>query len=225
MTDDEAGVAPVHGALWSALRYLPSNAVSIVLVSVLWTLASLPVITVGPATLGVYAAVRSLREEGRVDRAFVLATVREHGLDALLLGGVALVTSTVSLLYFSQFVRTGSTVAGVLGFAGVYVTLHYALVLVPTFVALVDGAALSGAVRTGYRWTVTEPFRAVSMLILTGLLLAGSALLTVAVVLVFPAVAAAFHTELLVPVVEPPSEPTPAGESRPAAADYSGPRD
>ncbi|MFB6139114.1 MAG: hypothetical protein ABEJ26_01605 [Halosimplex sp.] len=225
MSDDDEGVLTVHSALWSALGYLPGYAVSVVVVSVLWSVASIPVVTVGPATLGAYAAARSLRDESRVDRGFVLATLREHGLDALLLGGVAIVTSTVSLLYFSQFVRTGSTVAGVLGVAGVYVTLHYLLVLAPTFVALVDGAPLSSAIRTGYRWTIERPFQAVSMLILTALLLVGSVVLTVAVVLVFPAVAAAFHTELLVPVVEPPSEPAPAQERRPAGADYPDPRD
>jgi len=222
MTDDESEVAPVHRALWSAFGRLPSHAASFVVVSLLCSVAALPVVTVGPAALVAYAAAHSLHEEGRVDRGYLLATLREHGLNALLLGGVVLLTAGLSLLYFGQFVATGSTVAGVLGVAGTYVSVHLVLVLVPTFVALVRGDPLFDAVRTGYRWTVDRPFQALSMLILTTLLLATSAVLTVAIVLVFPLLAASFHTELLAPVVEPPGEPAPPSEDRPAPGDYPG---
>jgi|GEM_PF-2545099 len=222
MSEGESGVLAVHRALWSAFGRLPSHAASFVVVSLVCSLAAVPVVTLGPAALVAYATAHSIREEGRVDRRFVLATLREHGLDALLLGGVVLLTAGLSLLYFGRFVATGATVAGVLGAAGTYVTVHLVLIVVPTFVALVRGDPLFDAVRTGYRWTIDQPLQALSMLILTTLLLIASAVLTVAVVIVFPLLAACFHTELLAPVVEPPGEPAPPSEDRPAPGDYPG---
>lgn len=219
---DDDGVASVHRALWGAFGLLPSHAGAFVVVSLAWSLASLPLITVGPATLGAYAALISLREEGSVDRAFVANTLRDHGVDALLLGLVAVVTSAISLLYFGRFVTTGSRLAGFLGVAGTYVSVHLTLVLVPTFVGLANGVGLSMAVRRGYYWTVTRPLVAVSMLILTSLLFAASLLLTVALVFVFPAFVAAFHTGLLTDTIGPSQEPAPPGEERPAGAEYRG---
>ncbi|MFC7140557.1 hypothetical protein ACFQMA_12065 [Halosimplex aquaticum] len=220
MSGNDTGVPSAHRALWSAFKLLPGHAVSFVVVSLAWSLASLPVVTVGPATLGAYAALISIREEGSVDAGFVLQTLREHGLDALLLGVVVIVTSTISLLYFGRFVATGSRLAGVLGVAGIYVSVHVGLVLVPAFVGLASGADLSEAVRSGYYWTVTQPLVAVSMLVLTSLLLVASALLTVAVVVVFPALAAAFHTELVSDVFAADTEPSHPGEDRPPTAGY-----
>lgn len=222
MTEANADVASVHQALWSAFKLLSDHAVSFVIVSFAWSVAVLPVVTVGPATLGAYAAVRSLREEGRIDRGEVLATLRSHWLDALLLAGVPIATSAMSLLYFSRYVATGSPVAGALGFGGTYVSVHLGLVLVATFVGLAGGSELSEAVKTGYRWTVARPTVTVSVLILTALLFVASAVLTVAVVIVFPALAAAFHTELLAPVFESGTGTAHASEERSPSAGYAG---
>lgn len=222
MTGTDAGVESAHRALWSAFKLLSDHAVSFVLVSLAWSVAVLPVVTVGPATLGAYAAVRSLRNEGRVDRGEVLATLRSHWLNALLLGSVLVATTATSLLYFGRYVATGSVIAGVLGVGGTYVSVHLGLILVPTFIALTGGTDLFEAVKTSYRWTVIRPLVTVSILILTTLLLVASAVLSVAVVIVFPALAAAFHTELLAPVFEPDTQATPANEERLPSAGYAG---
>ncbi|MEF8852358.1 MAG: hypothetical protein V5A44_05665 [Haloarculaceae archaeon] len=218
-------VEAVHGAFSASFGFVAGNALWVVGVSLAWVVASLPLVTVGPATLGAYAAVASLREHGTVDVAAVRETVREHGVDAVLLGGVVVLIAGVSVLYLARFVRTGATVAGVLGVAGLYVTVHLVLVLVPTFVGLAAGVPLSAAVRTSYRWTITRSVAALSTLLLTGLLLALSLVLTIAFVLVFPAVAAWFHTTLLRPLFVPERELVSGAEDRSGSAGYAGPRD
>lgn len=222
---DAVDIEAVHGAFSASFRFVAENAVSVVVVSLAWTLASLPLVTVGPATLGAYAAVASMREHGAVDRGAVLRTVRDHGVDAFLLGGVVVFMSGVSVLYISEFVRTETTIAGVLGVTGLYVTVHLVLVLIPTFVGLAAGVSLSEAVRTSYRWTIAHSVAALSTLLLTGLLLALSLVLTVGFVLVFPAIAAWFHTELLSPLFVPDPEAVSGTEDRSGSVEYARPRD
>ncbi|WP_123535602.1 hypothetical protein [Halosimplex salinum] len=221
---DAVDIEAVHGAFSASFGFVAGNALSVVAVSLAWVLASLPLVTVGPATLGAYTAVASIRADGSVDRAAVVRAMRDHGVDALLLGGVVVLMSGVSLLYVAQFVRTEAPVAGVLGVAGLYATVHLVLVLVPTFVGLAAGVPLSEAVRTSYRWTISHSVAALSTLLLTGLLLALSLVLTVAFVLVFPAVAAWFHTELLAPLYATDTEPVSGAEDRSGSAEYAGPR-
>lgn len=223
--DTDVDIEAVHGAFSASFRFVAQNALSVVAVSLAWTLASLPLVTVGPATLGAYAAVASLRERGSVDVGAVLGTVRDHGVDAFLLGGVVVLMSGISVLYIGRFVRTEAPVAGVLGVAGLYVTVHLVLVLVPTFVGLAAGAPLAEAVRTSYRWTIAHSLAALSTLLLTALLLAVSLVLTIAFVLVFPAVAAWFHTKLLEPLFVPDRELVSGAEDRSGSAEYAGPRD
>ncbi|WP_436926191.1 hypothetical protein [Halosimplex amylolyticum] len=222
--DTDVGIEAVHGAFSASFRFVAQNALSVVGVSLAWTLASLPLVTVGPATLGAYAAVASLREQGSVDVGAVRETVRDHGINALLLGGVVVLLAGISVLYVAQFVRTEAAIAGVLGVAGLYVTVHLVLVLVPTFVGLAVGVPLAEAVRTSYRWTISHSVAALSMLLLTGLLLVLSLALTVAFVLVFPAVAAWFHTTLLEPLFVPEGELVSGAEDRSGSAEYAGPR-
>ncbi|WP_459191494.1 hypothetical protein [Halosimplex sp. J119] len=223
--DTDVGIEAVHGAFSATFRFVVQNALPVVGVSLAWALASLPLVTVGPATLGAYAAIASLREQGSVDVGAVLGTVRDHGLDALLLGGAVVLMAGISALYAVQFAQTEATVAGVLGAAGLYVTVYFVLVLVPTFVGLAAGVPLAEAIRTSYRWTLTHSVAALSMLLLTGLLLLLSLVLTVAFVLVFPAVAAWFHTTLLEPLFVPEAELVSGAEDRSESAGYAGPRD
>lgn len=217
--------ASVRAAFWAAFAFVYRKALAVAAVSLAWTVASLPLVTVGPATLGAYAAIRSLREDGEVDTGAVLRTVRRQGLNAALLGGAVVLVGATSLLYLGQYVRTSSTVTGALGVTGLYVAIHLALVLMPTFVGLARGVSMLDALKTSYRWSVERPAAAVSTLAFTALLLVVSLVLTVALVLVFPAVAAWFHTASLSPLYEPEPELAPGGEERPASADYAGPGD
>jgi hypothetical protein len=218
-------IEAVHGAFWGSFGFVSDHVVSVVALSLAWTIASLPLITVGPATLCVYAAVTSIRETGSIDRGAVVSTLRDHGLDAVLLGGVVVALAGVSLLYLEQFLRSGAPLAGVLGVAGLYVTFHLVLVLAPTFVGLSRGESLSAALATGYRWTLSNSFAAVTTLFLTGLLFVVSAALTVAFVLVFPAITAWFHADLLDPLFAAEPETVSGAEDRSGSAGYAEPRD
>lgn len=197
MTPRASGVVAVSRALRASLRFVYRHGFSFVLVSFAWALASLPLVTVGPATLGAYAAVGSLREKGWVDRREVLATVRSGAVHAVLLTLVEATFGVMAVLYLAQFLASGSTLAGVLAVGAAYAAAHLALALPATFLGLARGVPLDDALRAGYRWTVEEPLTAALMGGWTLALFVVSAGLTIAVVLVFPAIAFTFHAVLL----------------------------
>ncbi|WP_136689507.1 YesL family protein [Halorhabdus amylolytica] len=213
----------VEDALWPSFAFVYHNAVAVAVLSLAWFVASLPLVTIGPATIGLYAAVWSIREQGELDIGTILKTVRRHFVNATLLGGVVVIMAVTSFVYLARYVRTEGTPAALLGVGGLYVTIHLVLVFIPTFVALVQATPLSDAVKTSYHWTVTQPYAALATLVVTGVLLVVSLVLTVAFVLVFPALIAWFHTQLLEPLFTPEPEPVPADESRPSSASYSEP--
>lgn len=198
MTSAEGGVGSVHRALRSAVESVYRHSVATVAISVGWVIASLPVVTLGASTLGAYAAVRSLRRDGRVDRSAVARTVSSQWLNATLLVGVLVVLGATAALYAGRFLATGSATAGALAVVALYLSFQYWVVLVAAFVALADGDDLTEAVAFGYRWSIDRPVAMVLLGTVTGVLLAASAALTVTLALIFPALASAFHTALLV---------------------------
>lgn len=214
------GGSSVADAFWSAFPFVYRNTGSVVAISVAWFLVSIPILTVGPATLGAYAAIRSLRDEGAVDVRNVLSTVRTHALNATLLGWIPILIGGTSMLYIATLVSSGETVAGVLGVTGLYLTLHLVMVLIPAFVGLARGHSLSASIKTSYRWTIDRPSTALWMLVTTVLLLIASLLLMVAFPLVFTAITAWFHTELVESIYEPDEEPRKTDETRPEAGGY-----
>lgn len=202
---DASGVVAVHRSLRAAFGFVYDHSFALVVVSLLWSLASLPLVTIGPATIGAYAAIESLRERGWIDRSEVFATVRRELIHAFLLSVVAGIIGVMGVLYILQFVANGDTLAGLLAVAAVYVATHLALVLPAVFLGLVRGCSLDDAAWTGYRWTVTNPVTAVLLGTTTVMLLVVSLLLTIAVILVFPAIVFSFHVELLNDVATEPT--------------------
>lgn len=178
------------------VSFVYGNVLSLVGVSVAWFLASLPLVTIGPATVGAYAAIDSLRETGRIDRGVVTRAVRTNGLHAALLSALPLVFGTVGATYAYEYARTGGLLVGVLAVVTIYATAYAILVLIPAFVALSRGTDPTTALRTGWRWTAAHPTLALTTGLLTLLVLAGTIVLTVGFVLCFPAVAFSFHVEL-----------------------------
>ncbi|WP_042662770.1 hypothetical protein [Haloferax sp. ATB1] len=187
----------VHRALATAARQVYRHPLPMVAISVGWVLASLPLVTIGPATLGAYGAVRSVRENGRVDREAVRETLAAHWLDSVLFSGLLVVFPAIAVLYLGQYAATGDPLSGVFGAVGFYLAYHAWVVFALAFVSLADGADAVDAVTGGYRWSVENPVATVLVGIVTGTLLLASAVLTIALPLVFPALAAAFHTELV----------------------------
>ncbi|WP_416841784.1 hypothetical protein [Haloferax sp. DFSO52] len=193
----------IHRSLRAAVRFVYEHSFPLVGLSLVWVLASLPIITAGPATLGAYAAICSLREKGWIDVGEVFSIVRRQAIHAVLITTAVSIIAVMGLLYTHQYLMTGSTLAAVLGVLALYVTAHLSLVVPTALLGLSRGHPASDALETGYRWTIQHPITAVMMGSASLLLLVTSALLTVAVVLVFPAVLFSFHVLLLDDTFDP----------------------
>ncbi|RDZ39945.1 hypothetical protein C5B91_17170 [Haloferax sp. Atlit-10N] len=196
MSESADGTVGVHRALVAAVRTVFHHPVQMVAISVGWVLASIPLVTLGPATLGVYSAVASVREQGHIDRDAVRATLSNYWLDALLFSGLMVAFPALAVFYLGRFAASGSALAGVLGMVGFYLAYHAWVVFALAFVALAQGDDAFDAVTDGYRWSVERPVATVLVGVVTATLLVVCSVLTVALPLVFPALVAAFHTEL-----------------------------
>ena len=190
----EADGVPTHKR---TLRFVYEHSATLVAVSVAWFIASLPLVTIGPATLWAYAVIRSLRETGRVDRGRVAGVLRTNGVHAVLLSVLPVVFATPAALS----IRGGVTPAGfesILAVAGLYVAGYLTVALIPTFVAMADGESPATALKGAYVWTATDPTAALSLGLVTAVVFVVTALLTIGFVLLFPAVAFSYHVEYLV---------------------------
>ena len=178
------------------MRFVYEHSVTLVAVSVAWFVASLPLVTIGPATLGAYAAIRSLRETGALDRRRVAGVLRRNGVHAALLSFLPVTFFVAAGLY----VRGGTPRTGfetVIAAVGVYVGAYLVVALIPTFVAMAAGDPPTAALRQAYVWTASKPTAALSLAIVTAVIFAVTALLTIGFVLLFPAVAFSYHVEYL----------------------------
>lgn len=176
-------------------RFVYQHSTTLVALSVAWFIASLPIVTVGPATLGAYAAIRSLRETDHIDRAYVARALRANGLHAALLSFVPLVFVSAATLYLQ-----GGTLGGVGNVAavvGLYVGGYLGVALIPTFVAMADAEPPTAALKHGYVWVASQPASTLVLALVTGFLFVVTALLTIGFVLLFPALAFSYHVEML----------------------------
>ncbi|EMA59584.1 hypothetical protein [Halorubrum lipolyticum] len=205
-THDSAGETglgdrPTHKR---TLRFVYRHGAALIAVSVAWFLASLPLVTIGPATLGAYAAVRSLRQTGRLDRGYVVSAVRTNGVHALLLSVLPVVFAAPAALSL----RGGSTFTGptpIVAVVGLYVAGYLAVALIPTFVAMADGESPVAALKRAYVWTATDPAAALSLALVTAIVFAVTALLTIGFVLLFAAAAFSYHVEYLADDLDVPA--------------------
>jgi hypothetical protein len=189
-------------------RFVWAHLPAVVAVSVAWTVASLPIVTVGPATVGAYRAVLSLRAGDGVDFAAVREAVRSQFVHATLLGLTPLVLLAMTGAYAVDYLRTGAALSGVLALGGFYVTTYVGLVLVPTLIGLAAGEPVSSAFRSGYLWTARHAVEAVVLGVVTAGLFVLTSVLTVAAVLLFAGVAFAFHVEFVTAVSATPTDGT-----------------
>jgi len=178
------------------MRFVYEHSVTLVAVSVAWFVASLPLVTIGPATLSAYAAIRSLRETGALDRRRVAGVLRRNGVHAVLLSFLPVAFFVVAGLYLRNGTpRTGfETVVAVVS---VYVGAYLVVALIPTFITMAAGEPPIVALRRAYVWIATKPTAALSLVLVTAVVFAVTALLTIGFVLLFPAVAFSYHVEYL----------------------------
>lgn len=196
MTDHNSSDDTRASAHKRTFQFVYRNSATLVAVSVAWFLASLPLITLGPATLGAYAAVRSLRETGRVNRAYVVRALRLNGVHAALLSFLPLLFVASATLYLRGGIALGGATK-VVAVVGLYVGGYLGVALIPTFVALADGETPAAALKQGYVWVATRPASTLTLALVTGALFVATALLTVGFVLLFPALTFSYHVEVL----------------------------
>jgi hypothetical protein len=191
-TDDSRSNAFV-----STLKFVYRHSTVLVPASILWVVCSLPLVTVGPASLVVYLLVLSLRETGRVDRARVVETVRANFVPATLLGFLPVTFVAIAALYLVSGLATdlvGTALTAVALYAGLYV----GVLLIPTFVSIAAGVEPRVAVRESYVWLAGAPVTGLQLLLVTAVLLVATVGLSIGFLLLFAGLAAAYHVEVLV---------------------------
>ena len=192
---NEADVEVVHRSLRTTGKFVYAHSARLVAVSVCWFVCSLPLLTIGPATLGAYTAIRSLEvEDGRgIDFGAVLASLKRNGFNALLLGCIPGVFGSIAVLYLLRYARTGSAASGILTVVSVYAGFFSFLVVVSTLVFLADGDDFVDAIGAGYRWVTQNPIRSTLTGVLSGLLLLVGSISTIGLVIIVPAVVFCFQ--------------------------------
>ncbi|RJT06804.1 hypothetical protein [Halococcus sp. IIIV-5B] len=216
-TSEGQEIDPLYASLRSTAGFAWRHLDAVVVVSVAWLLCSLPVVTAGPATLGGYRAIVSLRENGSIDRRAVSTTVRERFVHAVALGLFPVVLAAIALIYGLTLLETGAVTAAVLTVVTAVVTGYGWLVSVAAFAALADGERPVVALQRGALWTARHAVAAGVLGIVTGLLLAGLALTTVGVGLLFGGLAFVFHDDLLTRTGYRSATATGDGSPEPAA--------
>lgn len=172
------------------------HATKLVPISVAWFLASLPLVTIGPATVGAYAAIGDVLRDYEVDYGHVADVLRRQSVAALVLSLLPTAAGLGMVLYVLEFARTGAPLAGMLALGSFYAAIFLVLVMIPTFVALSEGEWLGDALKRGYVETVSHVTLSLAMAFLTLVLLAVTLLTTIGFVLLFAGAAFTFHLAL-----------------------------
>lgn len=184
-------------ALVTTLTFVYRHSTALVPTSVLWVLCSLPLVTVGPASVGAYAVVLSLRETGRVDRERVAETVRSTLVPATLLGFLPVTLAGISALYVVSGLASG-LVGTALTAVALYAGLYVGVLSIPTFVSMAAGVEPRVALRESYVWLAGSPVTGLQLLLVTAVLFVATAALSIGFLLLFAGIAAAYHVEVLV---------------------------
>ncbi len=187
-------------ALKRTIHFVYQHSTSLVICSLCWALASIPLVTIGPATVGLYAAVLSLRETGQIDRSRVRHAVRTNGVHAGLLSLLPPMFLAIGILYG---LTASGTLAMVVAVVGLYFGVYTGLTLIPTFIAMAREEPPGVALRQGYLWGATHPTYLIHLAVVTLIVFVATAALTIGFMLLFAGIAAAYHIELVCDDLEP----------------------
>jgi hypothetical protein len=177
-------------ALASIPAFLYRNSLSLAIVSLCWFLAVLPVVTIGPATLGAYVAIQDLRSDrNQIDYGRIGRVLRQNGIASALFSGVPVAFAAVAITYGMAALERGSLPGEAVALVAAYTALYIGLSLIPTFSSLARGDGPVDALRYGLSWLVRHPTSALAMGLVTLVVLALTALLTIAFALAFAGVA------------------------------------
>lgn len=187
----------IFDGMANAAQFYYRDSRRLTLIGIIWFVGILPVITVGPATVGAYSAIHSLRTDGRVDFNGVDQIIRDSAVSTTVFGVLPLALLSVAGILSWRYAETGSIVVLVATIVTFYGAVYTILVLVPTFVNIARGYPPRQALYTGISWTSSHPARSVVMILVTVALFAITAALLIAVVLVFCGLAFNFHFEVI----------------------------
>lgn len=205
---DESELDSLARTLRSTGNFVYANSHRLILVSVCWFVASLPLVTIGPATLAAYVAIRHLDSPyNRIDWGDLVSTVRQQFVASALFGLFPLSFLGLCALYLRAYVVDGSTLAAAIAFVTFYVALYAFLVMVPTFVRLAEREQASVAIRWGVSWVGAHPTLALLTGVVTLVTAVVTAVLTIAFVLIFAGAAFSFQIQMI-----DATEPTDADE-------------
>lgn len=197
-TNNRSDIDHMASSLRRTGGFVYNNSHTLVLISIGWFLASVPIVTIGPATLAAYIAIDQLNSDvNRIEVSDILASVRQRLVPAFLLGLVPLVFFALSVLYLAAQAREPTLLRVSLFYLTLYLALYTSLVMIPTFRRLATGQPASKAMVAGVRWTATHPTLAMLTGIITATVLVFTLLLTIGFALLFPAIAFSFHTQLI----------------------------
>ena len=146
----------------SAFYRVVSTWVAIVYVGVVWLLASLPVITAGPATYALFAAIRRLREDGETPRVRTFVQdMRAGWWTGLGLGIATLCSGVVLAVVVFRLVETGPARWALV--LVIPVALFWAMTAVWVYpVAARDRLDSGRAVKVAYLKAVRRPIAAIA---------------------------------------------------------------
>lgn len=178
---------------WFVYDHLPR----IVLISLLWVLASLPLVTIGISALGAYTAVATIEERNRIEWGKVREQIMSNGRDATLLAPLSIFFFAIAGLYITKTTTESAPVATIIAVVAFYIAVYVGLLLIPTFVLLAHGVDAWTALGRARAWVGRHPTLALSTAFMTVLILTGTALLTVGFPLLFGGVACSYHIIIL----------------------------
>jgi len=200
MTDKGTGsdIKRFGDALHETGQVVYHNSHLLTIVSVCWAVASLPIVTIGPATLGAYVAIGQIASDrNRIEPGQVLATVRRQFVSATLFGLLPVVFFLISGGYFLAQ-PAEPTLRTIIPFLlTLYAGIYAVLVLIPTFVELAVGTVPSDALRAGIAWTATHPTLAMLAGIFTVIVLTVTLALMITFPLLYAGLAFTFHWNIV----------------------------
>lgn len=170
---------------------------SLVLISICWFVGSFPLITSGPATLGAYSAIRSMRNGDRIETKAIRRTLRSHGLNATLMGFVPVIVGVLTSAYFYRYIVTDATQYIVLSIVGVYLFSFLLLVSLTTFAFLSNEDTFFVAVSDSYGWVIQNPLLSTVIILTSGVLILIGIISIVGLIIIIPAALFSFHLEVI----------------------------
>ncbi|RBI60090.1 hypothetical protein DMJ13_20745 [halophilic archaeon] len=189
-------------AFQQALSELPQfvygNGLRLAMLSVAWTICSLPLVTVGPATLAVYVAVQDLRSaRNTIDRSRIFSILRQNGGASAVFSSIPVIFVTIAILYGIQALKEEVLIGEVIALISGYIGLYVALILIPTFNEMAAGVPPVSALRRGVRWVSSHPTVALTTALLTVIFLVVTVFFTIAFVLLFAGLVVSLHVVIV----------------------------